>query len=293
MLRLSRVFFSLFFSARKRRAFSGTLLLGSVLTLSACSRFKAPETEPLFATGYGAFAGTKTLTESSAGTETPPGVLPNWSRETIEESGEARLPQGAQTPVEAFLTARREACDAALRRLATRVLELPATAEHPVAHLMQAQPDLQAQVETLIRTRARFKNISTSENAETYRLQAELDLAPVAQLVAGRTAPKSQATSPRKKARIEKARTAEDREAYRVAQRDARAALLQQVGEEMLAPNYTVRMRRATDPAARQQVEKAVREARIVSVTFPQPGACEMVLSLELEELLDGLRSRN
>jgi hypothetical protein len=78
-----------------------------------------------------------------------------------------------------------------------------------------------------------------------------------------------------------------------VAQRDARAALLQQVGEEMLAPNYTVRMRMATDPAARQQVEKAVREARIVSVTFPQPGACEMVLSLELEELLDGLRSRN
>ncbi len=280
------------FGARRGggRRFACVAVLVGALCLTACSRFKTPETEPLFATGHGSFSGTKTLTEPGAGT---PGILPNWARETFEESGEARLPQGAQTPVEAMLTARRQASDAALRRLAARVIQLPATAEQPLAHLMQTRPNLQQQVEEIIRTKTRFKNISTPENAETFRLQAELDLAPLADLVAGESAPKTPATAPRKKARIEKAHTAEDREAYRVAQKDARAVLLQQVGEEMLTPNYTVRMRMATDPAARETVEKAVRDAKIVSATFPQPGECEMVLSLELEDLLSRLRSRD
>ncbi len=266
--------------------------LGWALSLmTACSRFKTPETEPLFATGHGSFGNAKTLSAPEAKTAKAPGVLPNWARETLEEPGEARLPQGAQTPVEAMLTARRQASDAALRRLAARVLQLPATAEQPLAHLMQTRPDLQRKIEETIRTKTRFKDISTTENADTYRLQAELDLAPLADLVAGESAATKPA-QPRKEARIQKAQTAEDREAYRVAQKDARAVLLQQVGEEMLTPNYTVRMRMATDPDARATVEKAVREAKIVAVTFPQPGECEMVLSLELEKLLGRLRNQ-
>jgi hypothetical protein len=280
---------------RVGRIFAWAAALAWVLTLAACSRFQTPETEPLFATGYGSFAGAKSLTAPETGEGKVPGGLPNWARETLEESGEARLPQGAQTPVEAMLAARRQASDAALRRLAARVIQLPATAEQPLALQMQTRPELQLKVEEIIRTRTRFKDISTSENADTYRLQAELDLAPVAELVAGEGAAKTQPkpAQPRKEARIQKAQTAEDREAYRVAQKDARATLLQQVGQEMLTPNYTVRMRMATDPAARSTVEKAVREAKIVSVTFPQPGQCEMVLSLELEDLLSRLRSQN
>jgi hypothetical protein len=283
------------FGVREGRGplFACVAVLAGILCLTACSRFKTPETEPLFATGHGSFAGARTATASEARTAGAPGTLPNWARETFEESGEARLPQGAQTPVEAMLTARRQASDAALRRLAARVIQLPATAEQPLAHLMQTRPNLQQQIEEIIRTKTRFKNISTSENAETYRLQAELDLAPLADLVAGESAPKPPTAVPSKKTRIQKAQTAEDREAYRVAQKEARAALQQQVSEEMLAPNYTVRMRMATDPAARETVENAVRDAKIVSVTFPQPGECEMVLSLELEDLLSRLRSRD
>jgi hypothetical protein len=205
-----------------------------------------------------------------------------WAVKTLEERVSKRISADARSHVEATLIARRQACDAALSRIASRVAKLPLADGTAVGDAIREDEELRSRLEATIRARTQFVT-QTATSDETYEMLARLDLALIAEYVPGAVGKTK--SGGWLSGNVAKPETQLEKLAYAEALADARQQMHQRLRMREAAPGYTVADRLAGNPALMDAVSDAVENAKVTRCWFPTPATCKLVLALDFERL--------
>ncbi len=217
------------------------------------------------------------------GKKQPP--LAWWNRH-LQVTADAPVPEGATSHVEATMMARAKARDKALEAMLEKAAELPnQIGNKTIAEEISNDMEIRKSTADTIRRHVKIVRGSTLEDEKAYRIVMQLPLWHLAQDLydipsESWTNKKLQPDSPA------------DNEAFRLAHLDAESHLRQ------LIENYSIGARTIgqlvnDNPVLWHQLHECLSNAEITETVFPEPGACEVSLRVDITELYKTARAES
>ncbi len=274
--------------------FASCPLLLLMLCLSACSQASRPQVEntDMLLTGEGrgvALVDAQlpqheyTLMQKIFGKKP---MTPTWWDRHLQISADAPVPDGATSHVEATMLARAKVRDKALDALLAKAAELPnQIGNRSIAEEIASDPAIRTSTADVIIKNVKIVRGSTLDDETAYRVVMQLPLwhltrhlydIPDDKWISGKSKPDSPA----------------DDEALRLARIDAESHVRRQL-ENYPIGAWTIGQLVDDNPVLWSQLRSCLSNAEITNTVFPEPGACEVTLRVDITELYAAARAES